>query len=117
VNSSRQVNSGEQLWLDKAIERNIDLHCRISPNENIFQQWQRQQLSTGVMVLIDASESANDRIEGSFTSILDLEKKLSPTWQIFFNHRIFLLAYRVFSSNTKDDVKHYPAQGFCFTMV
>lgn len=69
------VDSSEQLWLDKAIERSIDLRCQISPDENIFLQWQRQQLSAGVMVLIDASESANDRIAGSFTSILDLEKK------------------------------------------
>jgi len=98
------VNSGEQLWLDKAIERNIDLHCRISPNENIFQQWQRQQLSTGVMVLIDASESANDRIEGSFTSILDLEKKAITYLADFFQSSHIPFGISSFHSNTKDDV-------------
>lgn len=98
------VESGEQLWLDKAIERSIDLRCQMSPEENIFQQWQRQQLSAGVMVLIDASESANDRIAGSFTSILDLEKKAISYLADFFQSSRIPFAVSSFHSNTKHDV-------------
>jgi nitric oxide reductase activation protein len=98
------VDASEQLWLDKAIERNIDLRCEISPDENIFLQWQRQQLSAGVMVLIDASESANDRITGSFTSILDLEKKAITYLADFFQSARIPFAVSSFHSNTKDDV-------------
>jgi nitric oxide reductase NorD protein len=98
------VDSGEQLWLDKAIERHIDLRCKISPDENIFLQWQRQQLSAGVMVLIDASESANDRIAGSFMSILDLEKKAITYLADFFQSARIPFAVSSFHSNTKDDV-------------
>jgi nitric oxide reductase activation protein len=98
------VESGEQLWLDKAIERSIDLRCQMSPDQNIFQQWQRQQLSAGVMVLIDASESANDRIAGSFTSILDLEKKAISYLADFFQSSRIPFAVSSFHSNTKDDV-------------
>jgi nitric oxide reductase NorD protein len=98
------VDASEQLWLDKAIERNIDLRCEISPDENIFLQWQRQQLSAGVMVLIDASESANDRIAGSFTSILDLEKKAITYLADFFQSARIPFAVSSFHSNTKDDV-------------
>jgi len=100
----RSVDSSGLLWLDKAIERNIDLRCHISKDENIFQQWQRQQLSAGVMVLIDASESANDRIEGSFTSILDLEKKAVTYLADFFQSAHIPFAVSSFHSNTKDDV-------------
>jgi len=98
------ADASEQLWLDKVIERNVDLHCRISPQEKIFQQWQRQQLSGGVMVLIDASESANDRIPGSFTSILDLEKKAIGYLSDFFQAAGIPFAVSSFHSNTKDDV-------------
>ena len=97
-------DSSEQLWLDKAIERNIDLHCQISPQEKIFQQWQRQHLSGGVMVLIDASESANDRIAGSFTSILDLEKKAISYLSDFFQAAGIPFAVSSFHSNTRDNV-------------
>lgn len=98
------VEASEQLWLDKAIERNIDLRCHISASENIFLQWQRQQLSAGVMVLIDASESANDRIAGSFTSILDLEKKAVGYLADFFHSAHIPFAVSSFHSNTKDNV-------------
>jgi hypothetical protein len=98
------VEASEQLWLDKAIERNIDLRCHISSDENIFLQWQRQQLSAGVMVLIDASESANDRIAGSFTSILDLEKKAVCYLADFFQSARIPFAVSSFHSNTKDNV-------------
>lgn len=98
------VEASEQLWLDKAIERNIDLRCHISPDENIFLQWQRHQLSAGVMVLIDASESANDRIEGSFTSILDLEKKAITYLSDFFQSARIPFAVSSFHSNTRDNV-------------
>ena len=98
------VDSSEQLWLDKAIERSIDLRCQISPDENIFLQWQRQQLSAGVMVLIDASESANDRIAGSFTSILDLEKKAITYLADYFQSARIPFAVSSFHSNTKDAV-------------
>jgi len=98
------VDASEQLWLDKAIARNIDLRCDISPDENVFLQWQRQQLSAGVMVLIDASESANDRIAGSFTSILDLEKKAITYLADFFQSARIPFAVSSFHSNTRDDV-------------
>lgn len=94
----------EQLWLDKAIERSVDLRCLISPDENIYQLWQRQQLSTGVMLLIDASESANDRIPGTYTSILDIEKKAIAYLADFFQSAQIPFAISSFHSNTRADV-------------
>lgn len=98
------TDDGEQLWLDKAIERSVDLRCRISPTENIYQLWQRQQLSAGVMVLIDASESANDRIPGTFTSILDIEKRAISYLADFFQSIHIPFAVSSFHSNTRADV-------------
>jgi hypothetical protein len=98
------TNTSEELWLDKAIERSIDLHCQISPQEKIFQNWQKQHLSSGVMVLIDASESANDRIPGSFTSILDIEKKAIGYLSDYFHAAGIPFAVSSFHSNTKDNV-------------
>jgi nitric oxide reductase NorD protein len=66
--------SGDAVDLDRAVSRSVDLVCGIPPNERVYEVRLRFRTRFGVLLLLDASESANDRIQGTFSSVLDHER-------------------------------------------
>ncbi|MDT3678073.1 MAG: VWA domain-containing protein [Burkholderiaceae bacterium] len=66
---------GDVVDLDRAISRSVDLVCNIPPDERVYEVRLRFRTRFGVLLLLDASESANDRIPGTFSTVLDHERK------------------------------------------
>jgi len=66
--------TGDSVDLDRAISRSVDLACRIPPDERVHEVRLRFRTRFGVLLLLDASESANDRIPGTFSTVLDHER-------------------------------------------
>mgnify|MGYP006276642275 FL=1 len=70
----RRQHEGESLDLNAAIESRISWRARITPDPRIFQRPGKRRRHAGILLLLDLSESTNDRVMG-FTSILDIEKQ------------------------------------------
>lgn len=70
----RRQHEGEALDLNAAIEGRISWRAGISPDPRIFQRPGKRRRHASILLLVDLSESTNDRVKG-FTSILDIEKQ------------------------------------------
>ena len=98
-------NVGNEINLDLVIERTVDLISGKALDDCVFQFWQRQRLRVGVMLLLDASESANERIPGTFLSVLDAQKQALSALADRFRADSLVFAVASFRSNTQDDVR------------
>lgn len=70
----RRQHEGESLDLNAAVESRISWRARITPDPRIFQRPGKRRRHASILLLLDLSESTNDRVKG-FTSILDIEKQ------------------------------------------
>jgi len=70
----RRQHEGETLDLNAAIDSRISWRARITPDPRIFQRPGKRRRHASILLLLDLSESTNDRVKG-FTSILDIEKQ------------------------------------------
>jgi hypothetical protein len=70
----RRQHEGEALDLNAAIESRISWRAGISPDPRIFQRPGKRRRHASILLLMDLSESTNDRVKG-FTSVLDVEKE------------------------------------------
>jgi nitric oxide reductase NorD protein len=103
----RRQWEGEEIDLNAAIDLFVDRRNGVASDSRVFLKPGRDANSMSILVLMDLSESANDRIPGRFDSILDMEKKaalllaeaVAPT-----SHR---LAIHGFSSNTRQEVHYF----------
>jgi hypothetical protein len=103
----RRQWEGDEIDLNAAIDLYIDRRRNVCPESRIFLQPGRNDRSLSVLVLMDLSESANDRIAGRFDSILDMEKKASLMLANAVSNTGNRLAIHGFSSNTRHEVHYY----------
>jgi uncharacterized protein YegL len=103
----RRQWEGDEIDLNAAIDLYVDRRRNVSAESRIFMQPGRNDRSLSVLVLMDLSESANDRIAGRFDSILDIEKKASLMLANAVSDTGNRLAIHGFSSNTRHEVHYY----------
>ncbi len=70
----RRQQEGESLDLNAAVESRISWRAGITPDPRIFQRPGKRRRHAAILLLLDLSESTNDRVTG-FTSVLDIEKQ------------------------------------------
>lgn len=70
----RRQQEGESLDLNAAVESRIRWRAGVTPDPRIFQRPGKRRRHAAILLLLDLSESTNDRVEG-FTSVLDVEKQ------------------------------------------
>lgn len=70
----RRQWEGDHVDLDAAIEVLVDRRMRLAPEARLFTRPGRDRPACAVLVLLDLSESANDRVGGTMRSVLDVEK-------------------------------------------
>ena len=102
----RRQHEGEELDLDAAIESRISARGRIMPDPRIFQRPGRRRRHLTVLLLLDLSESTNDRVGGSFTSVLDLEKQAADILAESIDPGCDRIAIDGFASNGRSDVQY-----------
>lgn len=108
----RFESTGNYLDIDRTIQREIDIRCQITPDEKLFKSNLSVLHKKGVVLLLDSSESANDRINGTFQSILDLEKITLLNLAINLTHLEIPFSISSFNSNTKDNVNFHQIKNF-----
>lgn len=106
----RRQYEGDELDLNAAIETRISLRGRLAPDPRIFQRPGRRKRSHAILLLLDLSESTNDYIGDTTTTVLDVEKRAAAiVAESVGRDRI---ALHGFSSNGRSDVRYTRIKDF-----
>lgn len=101
----RRQHEGEALDLNAAIESRISWRAGISPDPRIFERPGKRRRHASILLLMDLSESTNDRVKG-FTSVLDIEKQAADLLAQSIDTSYDRLAIHGFHSDGREKV-HY----------
>jgi hypothetical protein len=102
----RRQHEGEELDLNAVIETRISQRARLAPDPRIFQRPGKRRRHTSILLLLDLSESTNDAVMGTFTSLLDLEKRAASLVAQSIDTEYDRLAIAGFCSDGREKV-HY----------
>lgn len=70
----RRVEDGDDLDINAAVRAMMDIRMGRQPDTRIMMRYQRSERDLAVMVLLDMSESTNDKVRGQDYSIMDLSR-------------------------------------------
>jgi len=101
----RRQHEGESLDLNAAVESRISWRARMTPDPRIFERPGKRRRHASILLLVDLSESTNDRVKG-FTSILDVEKQAADLLSQSIDTDYDRLAIDGFHSDGREKV-HY----------
>jgi hypothetical protein len=108
----RYQEEGSELDLDVAIRSLIDYKSGAQPDPRINMSHRNDGRSIAVMVLLDLSESLNEKAEGSEQTILELSQEAVSLlgWAVEKLGDPFAIAG--FHSNTRHDVRYLHIKGY-----
>lgn len=101
----RRQQEGESLDLNAAVESRIGWRAGVTPDPRIFQRPGKRRRHAAILLLVDLSESTNDRVQG-FTSVLDVEKQAADLLAQSIDTDYDRLAIDGFHSDGREKV-HY----------
>lgn len=107
----RQLN-GEAIDLDACINAMIDLRAGLDPDPRIHSRTERRSRDLATLVLIDVSQSTNDPLAGTPTSILTLERAAAALLAEAMTALSDRFALRAFCSNGRTDVRYAAIKDF-----
>ncbi len=105
-------NIGESLDLDACINAIISRRMGEIPDPHIYSTTERKHRDLSVMVLLDISNSTNDRIPKSGTSVLELEIQSTALLAYAMSELKDPFAISAFCSDGKEDVHYYRIKNF-----
>lgn len=100
----RRQWEGDDIDLNAAIEVLVDRRLRLQPEPRMFMRTDTELGATSILVLIDLSESTNDRGTGSTMSLLEIEKQAALLLAGTATRDGDRFAIHGFSSNTRAEV-------------
>lgn len=115
LSRSRRVRrqwEGEDIDLNAAIDIQVERRMDLAPDGRLFMRSGQQERVSSVLILLDLSESANDRVGGSMQSILDMEKQSALMLARSTVKVSDRLAIHGFSSNTRAEVNYFRLLNF-----
>lgn len=108
----RFQEEGSELDLDVALRSLIDYKSGAAPDPRINMSHRNDGRDIAVMLLLDLSESLNDKVEGSEQSILELSQEAVSllAWAVEQLGDSFAIAG--FHSNTRHEVRYLHIKGY-----
>lgn len=103
----RRQWEGDDVDLNAAIEVLVDRRLRLRPDPRLFMRPGKAPRPSSVLVLLDLSESVNDRGQDGERSLLDIEKQAALMLADANARGIDRLAIHGFSSNARAEVYYY----------
>lgn len=70
-----KLAEGDELDLNAVVDNAIELRTRGVPDGRVFRRHGRRRRSSAIVVLMDLSESTGRFVPGSFTTVIDIEKR------------------------------------------
>ncbi|MHB0991829.1 MAG: VWA domain-containing protein [Burkholderiales bacterium] len=102
----KRLYEGDELDLDAVVDCIVQRAGGLAPDPRIFMRHSRRRRSTAIVLLMDLSESTKRFVSGSFTSVLDIEKRAATLVAESLDASRDRVAVHGFSSNGRHEV-HY----------
>ncbi|XSG83568.1 MAG: nitric oxide reductase activation protein NorD [Methyloligella sp. ZOD6] len=103
---------GDGLDLDACIDATVDRRLGQKPGSNIFTRYVRRSRDLAVLVLLDISQSTNDRLRETTGTVLDIERQATAVLAEAMARVSDTFAIAAFCSNQRDDVRYYRIKDF-----
>jgi hypothetical protein len=103
----RRQWEGDDVDLNAAIDVMVQRRSQLQPEPRLFLRVGREQVLSSILVLLDLSESTNDRFSSGAMSLLDIEKQAALWLAESVLEGDDRLAVHGFSSNSRDEVYYY----------
>lgn len=101
-----RLSEGDELDLNAAVECAVLRRANIAPDDRIFRRHGRRHRAISVILLMDLSQSTSRFVPGSFTTVMEVEKRAASAVAQALEDRNDRVAVRGFASNGRHEV-HY----------
>lgn len=108
----RRQQDGDDIDLNAAIGALISIRSHQTPDPRVHVRVGRRVRDLAVLVLLDLSESTNDRVPGTFTSVLDLSREATVLLADAMSEIGDAFAIHGFASNGRHEVEYYRLKDF-----
>jgi nitric oxide reductase NorD protein len=112
VQRIRKLEDGDEIDINAAISSMIDFRMGIQPDTRIMMRSVRKVRDISVMVLLDLSESTNEKVLGQDQSVLDLTRQACVLLSDAINKIGDPFAIHGFCSDGRHDVEYYRFKDF-----
>ena len=103
---------GETIDIEAAIEATISRRVGEMPDDRVYAKHERRFRDLSVYVLLDVSESTNDRVRNGTSSVLDIEKEATALLAHAMAELGDPFAIAAFCSNKREDVHYFRIKDF-----
>jgi len=107
-----RLEEGDELDLNAAIDSMVRRRSREIPDPRVFRRHGRRRRSTAIVLLMDLSESTKRFVPGSFTSVLEVEKRAATMVAESLDTSRDRIAVHGFSSNGRQEVNYICIKDF-----
>jgi len=108
----RRQEDGDELDINAAVRAMIDIRMGQQPDTRIMMRYKRNVRDLAVMVLLDMSESSNDKVRGKDYSIMDLTRSATVLLSDALDRIGDPFALHGFCSDGRHDVHYYRFKDF-----
>ena len=112
VQRIRKLEDGDEIDINAAISSMIDFRMGIQPDPRIMMRSVRKVRDISVLVLLDLSESTNEKVLGQDQSVLDLTRQACVLLSDAINKIGDPFAIHGFCSDGRHDVEYYRFKDF-----
>ncbi|MBS3800563.1 MAG: VWA domain-containing protein, partial [Thioalkalivibrio sp.] len=112
VQRLRKQPEGDELDVNALVEAQIDLRMHRQPDERIYVRNIRQVRDLSVLVLLDLSESTNEMVEGTETTVVQLAREATTLLGGAISRIGDPFAIHGFASDGRHDVEYYRFKDF-----
>ena len=112
VQRIRKLEDGDEIDINAAISSMIDFRMGLQPDPRIMMRSVRKVRDISVMVLLDLSESTNEKVLGQDQSVLDLTRQACVLLSDAINKIGDPFAIHGFCSDGRHDVEYYRFKDF-----
>jgi hypothetical protein len=108
----RRLEDGDELDINAAVRAMIDIRLGQQPDQRIMMRYKRSLRDLAVMVLLDMSESSNDKVRGKDYSVMDLTRTATVLLSSALDRIGDPFALHGFCSDGRHDVHYYRFKDF-----
>jgi nitric oxide reductase activation protein len=112
VQRIRKLEDGDEIDLNAAISSMIDMRMGVQPDLRFMMRSVRKIRDISVLVLLDLSESTNEKVSGQELSVLDLTRQATVLLADAINKIGDPFAIHGFCSDGRHDVEYYRYKDF-----
>jgi len=101
-----RLAEGDELDLNAAIDSAVQRRARVAPDGRVFMRHGRRRRATAIVLLMDLSASTGRFVPGSFTTVMEAEKRAATLVAQALDSTLDRVAVHGFASNGRHEV-HY----------